>query len=377
MMDIKLFDDLKEAVFVDRPNRFCIKAALDGKTVTAHLPNPGRLKELLFPGCPLWLAAEDRATRKTAFTAVGVRKEDLPVFLHTARTNDVIGALLEADAIPALRGWRVARREVTVDRHRFDFLLVRGKQRYFLEVKACTLFHEAGAYFPDAPTERGRHHLELLSDLSTSGNRCGVLFAVFNGAARFFLPEWHTDPAFAETLHAVKEKVDVMPMALTVNPDFSVKPQARRVPIRWRRMLPHLADAGSYALVMKLPRKKKIIVGQLGEMFFSRGYYVYVGSALRNLNARMARHKRKRKKYHWHIDYLRQAASVVAMYPIRRRERLECRLAAAVRQSAGSTVDGFGASDCACESHLFYYPDPPEDKPAFIRAIYDARFGGL
>lgn len=41
---------IKKGRFVSRPNRFVIFMEMDGKIVKAHMPNPGRMRELLFPG---------------------------------------------------------------------------------------------------------------------------------------------------------------------------------------------------------------------------------------------------------------------------------------------------------------------------------------
>jgi len=47
---------------------------------------------------------------------------------------------------------------------------------------------------------------------------------------------------------------------------------------------------GSYALVLRLPSRRKIQVGKLGLFEFPRGHYIYLGSALGGLDARVGRH---------------------------------------------------------------------------------------
>ena len=42
--------ELLEAEFVDRSNRFLTRVKYNGEVVESHLPDPGRLKELLIPG---------------------------------------------------------------------------------------------------------------------------------------------------------------------------------------------------------------------------------------------------------------------------------------------------------------------------------------
>ena len=48
-----------EAEFVERQNRFLIRAKLKGNVVDSHLQDPGRLKELLIPGARLLLKKEN------------------------------------------------------------------------------------------------------------------------------------------------------------------------------------------------------------------------------------------------------------------------------------------------------------------------------
>lgn len=43
------------AAFVSRPNRFVTKAVMGDAVVTCHMPNPGRMWELLYEGTRLYL----------------------------------------------------------------------------------------------------------------------------------------------------------------------------------------------------------------------------------------------------------------------------------------------------------------------------------
>lgn len=103
-------------------------------------------------------------------------------------------------------------------------------------------------------------------------------------------------------------------------------------------------------------------VGRLGKNVFSAGWYAYVGSALGKggLAARLKHHLGETQKPHWHIDYLKKRARIVQIWVTEHGRRQECRWAAALRNMAGAAVPaaGFGASDCRCESHLFYFPKP-------------------
>lgn len=69
-----------------------------------------------------------------------------------------------------------------------------------------------------------------------------------------------------------------------------------------RKQIPR--PTGSYALVLRLPSRRNIQVGKLGLVEFPRGNYIYFGSALGGLDARVAWHLGNDKKLHWHADYL-------------------------------------------------------------------------
>ena len=74
------------------------------------------------------------------------------------------------------------------------------------------------------------------------------------------------------------------------------------------------------------------------------------------MRSRVARHLAREKRKRWHIDWLTTQPGVV---PIAVASTivtgLECRIAATLSSRADMRVDGFGCSDCECESHLFYF----------------------
>lgn len=89
------------------------------------------------------------------------------------------------------------------------------------------------------------------------------------------------------------------------------------------------------------------------EVALAGGHYAYAGSALRGIEARVRWHLGKRKRLHWHIDYLLEKASVTGVYRLESIERTECAIALGLSARL-SPVPGFGCSDCRCRSHLFF-----------------------
>lgn len=110
---------------------------------------------------------------------------------------------------------------------------------------------------------------------------------------------------------------------------------------------------GSYTLLIELATEKNILIGKLGYLFFPKAFYAYVGSAMNGLEARLARHLRKEKKLHWHIDYLLKEAEIADIILCFAQQRTECFLAQTLAKEFQS-IPGFGSSDCKCKSHLYF-----------------------
>lgn len=119
-------------------------------------------------------------------------------------------------------------------------------------------------------------------------------------------------------------------------------------------------QGGVYALIIHMPADGRIRIGQLGRIFFIAGVYVYIGSALNSLEARVSRHFQKSKRKHWHVDFLLARPDVKLLSAGTRRttRHLECTMSRAVQARADYSIDHFGCSDCSCTSHLHYLGTP-------------------
>jgi len=126
-----------------------------------------------------------------------------------------------------------------------------------------------------------------------------------------------------------------------------------------------MQDRGSYLLILRMDHGMVLDIGRLGRFASQKGYYVYVGSAMRNLSARIKRHLTKTKKQHWHIDYLTAHAGKVIPLPVRSSQRDECEIARALSSIIKAGPPGFGSSDCHCQTHLFFSETDPLRIPPF------------
>lgn len=138
---------------------------------------------------------------------------------------------------------------------------------------------------------------------------------------------------------------------------------------------PHIPSAkGTYLLVLASTGERSVRIGRLGTLELRPGYYVYAGSAFGpgGLAARLGRHLRPSGRLRWHIDYLRAHTVPVEFWTIEGLRR-EHRWAAALGSLAGAAIPlaGFGASDCGCRSHLFFFE--PRPSAALGRLLVGAR----
>jgi sugar fermentation stimulation protein A len=195
-----------EGRFVERPNRFLSLVRVDGRKERAHLPNPGRIQELLSPGARVVLRKEDSPNRKTKYTLVMVYKDGILVSLDTMLPNSLAAEAIGNGRLKEFQDYRIVRREVQYRNSRFDLLLSRGETLCFLEVKSATLVKGRTAMFPDAPTVRGTRHVHHLMEAMDEGYEAAVLFVVQRPDADRFTPNDATDPEFASALRAAKSR---------------------------------------------------------------------------------------------------------------------------------------------------------------------------
>jgi len=117
---------------------------------------------------------------------------------------------------------------------------------------------------------------------------------------------------------------------------------------------------GLYQLVLYMDKRTQIEIGKKGEYIFPKGYYIYTGSAMNNLQGRIKRHRRNRKKKFWHIDYLLpycKILKVITYNQTLKKVETECQMNKRLLKKKGAEilVKGFGSSDCRCPAHLVYF----------------------
>ncbi len=190
---IPLFEipNLKKGTFLRRPNRFVSEIEYKHQINTAHIHDPGRLKELLIQGKEV-LFTESRG--KLDYYIKAVKIQDDWILIDTALHSKI--ALKVFPCISEFSNVREIRKEVKIGKSRIDFVL----DGVPLEVKGVTLVKDNLALFPDAPTERGTRHVQEIID-----NHGMLLFLVFRKASKF-KPNFIMDPQFSNKLSEARKK---------------------------------------------------------------------------------------------------------------------------------------------------------------------------
>ncbi len=230
---MRLPQPLLHGRFVHRLNRFAVQVRLeDGKTVTAHLPNSGRLCEILRPGNDFWLAQRFHPHRRTQYDVVLGEDGQTLVSVDARLPPKLLLEGIAAGKVRAFGKMLTARTEVPCYDHRLDLQLTcrSSPHRRFtvspfhsvwwVETKSVTLVVNGTALFPDAPTVRGHKHLRLLTGLRQRGELAAVVFIVQRPDAKCFVPNACADPDFARSLQdAERAGVRVLAYGCTVTFD--------------------------------------------------------------------------------------------------------------------------------------------------------------
>jgi sugar fermentation stimulation protein A len=194
-------EDLKRGTFLIRHNRFAGEIEHKNKRDSAHIHDPGRLKELLKPGVDVLFTYSNG---KLTYYIKAVKKAEEWILIDTSLHSKLAQKVFPF--IPELSKVKEIKREVKVGNSRIDFTL----DGVPLEVKGVSLVKDDIALFPDAPTKRGTRHVKEIIK-----NKGIILFLVFRKAKKFG-PNFNTDSKFSNALSKAKKKgIPIIPIQLS------------------------------------------------------------------------------------------------------------------------------------------------------------------
>ncbi len=191
----------REAIFLERKNKFLASVKIGNAIELAHIHDSGRLADILYPGNKVLLKRAENEKRKTAWDIIAGWTG-----YWTLANSGFHGEIAHNILKIKFPGYEI-KAEKKHGSSRIDFLL-EGKNRIWIEVKGCTMLSGRAATFPDAPTERGRKHVEELLKIVEQGGNAAMLFLIFRKEAECFVPNKDIDTNFSEIFwKAIKKGV--------------------------------------------------------------------------------------------------------------------------------------------------------------------------
>lgn len=150
--------------------------------------------------------------------------------MYSQQANNIVIEGIKNGLVKELSGYDIIESEKTIGDSRIDiylanksfcegnnFITKENNSNYnlidecYVEVKSVTLIKNGVAYFPDAPTERGRKHLKELIELKKKGIRAVVFFLIQHPNGNSFRPNWENDYNFSKTLvEAYENGVEIL-----------------------------------------------------------------------------------------------------------------------------------------------------------------------
>jgi len=192
---------LVEAVFDRRVNRYRAVCYVDGRPAEVHVPNSGRMGELLVRGAKALLNPGTNPDRKTAYDLCMVRHARRWVGVDSRLPPKLLAEGVREGTLPEWTSAEVLRMEPRFGAGRLDLALRHEDALWLVETKSVNLVVDRTAYFPDAPTVRGARHLTEMAQAARRGEgRFALWFVVQRADAGTVSPSRERDPAFAQAL---------------------------------------------------------------------------------------------------------------------------------------------------------------------------------
>lgn len=210
-------------VLVRRENRFLATVDImppGERGVPVHVHDPGRLKELLYPGNEVLLRRAPSPARKTSWDLVAARRDGVWVLVNASYHRAVASEALRRGLVPGIVPGDRLEAEVRRGDSRLDFRTVGSCGTTWVEVKGCSLVQDGLALFPDAPSLRASRHARELATAARDGDGAVMLILVLGPAPYAFSPNRETDPAFFDAFYDALD-AGVRAVALGISYDGS------------------------------------------------------------------------------------------------------------------------------------------------------------
>ena len=203
------YNNIIEAKFIERPNRFIAYCDINGEIEKVHVKNTGRCKELLVKGSTVYLEESDNPNRKTKYSLISVIKNNRLINMDSQVTNKMVYESIKDKSL-ILPGFdeeiTLIKPEKTYGNSRFDIYLEGKTKKAFIEIKGCTLEIDNVVKFPDAKTERGVKHVKELIHAKEDGYLAYIIIVIQMEDVLYFTPNIEKHKEFADVLKEAEEK---------------------------------------------------------------------------------------------------------------------------------------------------------------------------
>lgn len=260
-------ETLTKAVLIKRINRFVAEVLIDNRKLDVYVPNTGRLSELALPGCDVLLSP---INAKYKYKILYIISNSYPVMIDSTYSNRLFYTLLSRGKVPGIGEFESITREPPYGNHRFDFFFKTKSEEFYIELKSCTLFYGTTASFPDAVSTRASEHVKALAE---TGKGKLVFFVLKNDMDKF-IPNYHTDFTFYDTLRENCNRIDVHAFAVRYDENLKIE-SLTEIPV----IIPDIKPAGMYLLILFNPEDTIIENGES----LKQGFYIYCGCTDKNV----------------------------------------------------------------------------------------------
>ena len=204
---------LISGVLIKRYKRFFVDIKIKNQVITAHCPNTGSMYGLLKKGNKVWISKSNNPNRKLKYTLEIIENNKSKVGVNTHSSNKIVHDALKNNLIDEFKNLLEIKPETKFGTNtRFDFLVLKKKDKSFIEVKNVTLCRKKEiAEFPDAVTSRGLKHINELLKASKKNYKIYILYLIQRDDCKTFTIAKDIDPNYANALtKAVKKKLNIL-----------------------------------------------------------------------------------------------------------------------------------------------------------------------
>ncbi|MDK6028822.1 DNA/RNA nuclease SfsA [Ignisphaera sp. 4213-co] len=180
-MDLITLSNIVECTIVYRESLFTVVVSIGNEVKKAHLINTGRLKDYLASGKKGFCIPIARTRSGLEYRLVGVEDNGYAAIVDTKLHEKSFEVLLSKNIVPWLENCVLTRRNVFVYNSRIDYEARCKDKKVLIEIKSAVMrFQNGFAGYPDAPTQRGKKHLDSLAKYVS--NNMGLAYIVFVAA---------------------------------------------------------------------------------------------------------------------------------------------------------------------------------------------------